>query len=247
MPRALVTYFQSKYQPVLEFVLSRLTHYAKKCNAVLETIKIRDDSIDPQMDKFFHIGDNFAQYDQIAVVDVDILIRKDAPDIFSWVGPNRIGVYNEGATHLNSFGHNRDEETIRWVTVAQMIKLCNLPPIPLNKSGSWDNPFFYFNSGVVVLGQKHREIYSNFTPLERDNCYANARKVQCSEQALVNYSLFKCGFPIVSLPNCFNQMAYNRDSNYLDTAFFSHYAGMPIEEKFKQMVSDHKKWESWGY
>jgi hypothetical protein len=42
-------------------------------------------------------------------------------------------------------------------------------------------------------------------------------------------------------------MAYNRNSDYLDTTFFSHYAGMPIENKFKQMLSDHKKWNHWGY
>jgi hypothetical protein len=247
MSKAVVTFVQKKYEPIMAVAIPRFEHYASECGAVLEAIYLDDDSLDPQMDKFFYIGEKLKTYDQYLIIDIDILVRRDTPSIFDIVGQNRIGIYNEGATHLNSFNHNKDEETIRWVTVAQVVKLCKLQPIPYAKNGSWENPFFYFNSGVVVLSQKHREVYSNFTPLEKDNCYANSRKVQCSEQALVNYSLLKCGFPIVSLPNCFNQMSYNRDSNYLDTTFFSHYAGMPIENKFKQMLSDHNKWKSWGY
>jgi hypothetical protein len=42
-------------------------------------------------------------------------------------------------------------------------------------------------------------------------------------------------------------MAYNRNSDYLDTAYFSHYAGISLEDKIESMQEDHKKWNHWGY
>jgi hypothetical protein len=247
MNKAVVTFVQNKYEPIMAVAIPRLENYANKCGAALEVISLDDDSSDPQMDKFFYVGEKLKNYDQYLIIDIDILVRRDTPSIFDIVGQNRIGIYNEGATLLNAYGHNQDDETVRWAAVALLIKLCKLQPIPYAKHGSWENPFFYFNSGVIVLSQKHREVYSNFTPLEKDNCYANSKKIQCSEQALVNYRLLKCGFPIVSLPNCFNQMAYNRNSDYLDTAYFSHYAGISLEDKIESMQEDHKKWNHWGY
>lgn len=247
MSKAVVTFVQNKYEPIMAVAIPRLENYANKCGAALEVISLGDDSLDPQMDKFFYVGEKLKNYDQYLIIDIDILVRRDTPSIFDIVGQNRIGIYNEGATFLNTYGHNKDEETIRWATVALLIKLCKLQPIPYAKNGSWESPFYYFNSGVVVFGDKHREIYGGLTPEEKDLCYLHSREVPCSEQALVNYTLLKNSFPIVCLPTCFNQMLYNRNSDYLDTAYFSHYAGISLEGKTKSMLEDNSKWKSWGY
>ena len=247
MNKAVVTFVQNKYEPIMAVAITRLENYANKCGAALEVISLDDDSLDPQMDKFFYVGEKLKNYDQYLIIDIDILVRRDTPSIFDIVGQNRIGIYNEGATLLNAYGHNQDDETVRWAAVALLIKLCKLQPIPYAKHGSWESPFYYFNSGVVVFGDKHREIYGGLSPKEKDLCYLHSKEVPCSEQALVNYNLLKNGFPIVSLPACFNQMTYNRNSDYLDTAYFSHYAGISLEDKIEAMQKDHKKWNYWGY
>jgi hypothetical protein len=196
-------------------------------------IEIPEDSADPQMDKFFYIGQELKTHERYLIVDIDVLIRRDAPNIFDVVGGNRIGLYNEGGSLLNTYQQNKDDEIIRWTSIGQLIKLCELEPIEMNKEGSWQTPFFYFNSGVVVISKQNLNLYSGFSKHQEDLCYKFSKDFQCSEQAIVNYNAFKNKFTIVCLPVCFNQMTYNRCSDYLDTCYFSHYAGMPLEEKLK--------------
>lgn len=246
MNRLIATYFQKKYEPILVSVFRRFENYAKKCNAVFEAYEIPEESLDPQLDKFFHVADSLPDYDEYLIIDVDILVRHDSPCIFDIVG-KRVGLYNEGGTFLNAYGHNTDDELVRWVSVAQMIKLCNLDPIAMPKRGEWGTPFFYFNSGVVVFSAKHRDIYSGFSPSARSLINKHSKEVQCSEQALVNYSVYKLGYPVVSLPTCFNQMCYNRCSDYLDTSYFLHFAGMSLEDKLVKMKEEDTKWGNWGY
>jgi len=247
MANCIVTFYQQKYMPVLKIAIDRFKIYADKCKADLKVIEIPEDSADPQMDKFFYIGQELKTHERYLVVDIDVLIRRDTPNIFDVVGGNRIGLYNEGGSLLNIYQQNKDEEIIRWTSIGQLIKLCELEPIEMNKEGSWQTPFFYFNSGVVVISKQNLNLYSGFSKHQEDLCYKFSKDVQCSEQALVNYNAFKNKFPIVCLPVCFNQMTYNRCSDYLDTCYFSHYAGMPLEEKLKEMQKDHEKWSEWGY
>ena len=76
--------------------------------------------------------------------------------------------------------------------------------------------------------------------------YGCFKDVQCSEQALVNYCILNKSPDVHSLPVCFNQMSYNRCSDYLNTCYFSHYAGMSLSDKTEQMIKDHKHWEQKG-
>jgi hypothetical protein len=247
MSKCIATFYQQKYLPILKLVVDRFKIYADKCKADLKVIEIPEDSVDPQMDKFFYVNQELNSHKQYLIIDIDILVRKDSPDIFDIVGTDRIGIYNEGGSLLNAYDHAVDDEIIRWTSIGQLIKLCNLDPIEMIKKGSWNDPFFYFNSGVIVASQKHLDVFGKITPEHEELFYQYSKQIQCSEQALVNYNIFKHKIPVMSLPACFNQMAYNRSSDYLDTCYFSHYAGLSLEDKLESMKKDHKKWSEWGY
>ena len=240
--KVLLTFYQDKYLPIIDIVHKRFEHYASKCDADFITVILPDNSIDPQMDKFFGVVEKLGHYEQYLVIDIDILIRTDAPSVFDIVGKNRVGIYNEGAAFADS-----EQEFIRWASVAGLIKLFGFEPIKYAKTGTAEEPFVYFNSGVVVFSNDHREIYGGLSKEQKEICYKHSSEIPCSEQALVNYRLLKSNYPIVSLPACFNQMPFNRDSDYLDTAYFSHYAGLSLEQKIEDMKIDHDTWEKCGY
>lgn len=240
--KVLLTFYQEKYSPIIDIVFARFKNYAAKCDADFKSILLPDDSSDPQMDKFFSVAEIVGTYEQYLVIDIDILIRNDAPSIFEIVGNNRVGIYNEGAAFANA-----EQEFIRWASIAALIKLCAFEPVPYSKTATADAPFIYFNSGVVVFGQEHINLYNGLSTEQKLLCYKHSADIPCSEQALLNYTIFKSGYPVVSLPVCFNQMPFNRDSDYLDTAYFSHYAGLALDEKIQSMKIDHKKWDKWGY
>ena len=39
----------------------------------MEVISLDDNSLDPQMDKFFYVGEKLKNYDQYLIIDIDIL------------------------------------------------------------------------------------------------------------------------------------------------------------------------------
>jgi hypothetical protein len=240
--KVLLTFYQEKYKPVIDIVHNRFEKYASKCDADFLMVLLPEDSTDPQMDKFFAVAEKLGTYEQYLVIDIDILIRNDAPSVFDIVGKNRVGIYNEGAAFADP-----EQEFIRWASVAGLIKLCSFEPVPYCKTTTEDSPFIYFNSGVVVFGEEHVNLYGGLNAEQKILCYKHSAEIPCSEQALLNYTILSSQYPVVSLPVCFNQMPFNRDSDYLDTAYFSHYAGISLEEKIESMQEDHKKWQNWGY
>lgn len=244
--KAVVCYYQEKYGDILNVVLKRHSYYAKKCQADFVEVILPDTSQDPQMDKFFHISESLEGYEQYLVIDVDILIRKDSPNIFSLVGKNKVGIYNEGATFLSTKHHEPDDVTIRWYTVNQLVNLCNLPKINHSKIYGMKMPFTYYNSGVVIFGGKNKDLYKGFDDTQKKLLYECYSSVQCSEQALVNYCIINKKANVYNLPVCFNQMTYNRCSDYLNTSYFSHYAGMSLSDKRTQIFEDNKEWEKLG-
>lgn len=244
--RAVVCYYQEKYGQILDIVLKRHNQYAKKCKADFVEVIIPPTSTDPQMDKFFHISEKLDGYKKYLIIDVDILIRKDSPDIFSMVPNDHVAIYNEGATFLTTKNHEPDEIAIRWYTVNKLMEVCNLEKCEYSKIYAIGIPFVYYNSGVVLLSDENKKLYQGFTSQQKIELYSCFKDVQCSEQALVNYCLISKKSKVYSLPVCFNQMSYNRCSDYLETCYFSHYAGMSLEDKTFQIEKDHAIWESKG-
>lgn len=244
MNNAIVTFYQKKYKGILDVAIPRLKNYASKCNAKLIEIQFEDTQLNPQMEKFFHIGNSLEGYDRFLIIDIDILIRNDAPNIFDIVPDDKFAAYNEGASFHNSYGTKHDEIQVRFQNIWEITNDCKLPKINLHYEFTSEKPFIYMNSGVVVLSRQHLFMYSKYKNYKKPLFES---KVVCSEQALVNHAIYWQKPSLYHLPQCFNQMGYNRMSDYLWASYFSHYAGVSLEQKIKEMVADDKKWESMGF
>jgi lipopolysaccharide biosynthesis glycosyltransferase len=88
----------------------------------------------------FQIGPLLNQYERILYLDADILLTKSCPDFFAMVPDGDLGVV---ADPSGDEAWKRDEE------MANMEKKFGMPESPLPP---------YFNAGVVVFSQAHREL-----------------------------------------------------------------------------------------
>ena len=242
--KAIVTYYQKKYNDFLEIVLNRFKAYAKKCNVdFLEYIL--EESSNPVMDKFFHIGEKLPKYEQYLILDVDILIRKDAPNLFEIVPVNKLGMYNE-ACCLHKENGVFFKGVMARVGDMRNVAACKLPYVEISSEYSNINPFIYFNSGVIVHNRDSLELHQGFNLEQKSLLHKHVRR--CGEQTLLNYCIRREDyFPnMYCLPVSFNQMPHNREVDYLLTTYFSHYAGMTTDRSEK-MLADNSIWESNGY
>lgn len=244
MQNAIVTFYQKKYNKILDLALPRLANYADKCKSQLIEVEFPPSTENPQMEKFFYIGNKLENFERYLIIDIDILVRKDAPNIFDIVPDNKFAAYNEGATFQNTYGTKHDEVQARFQNIWEITNECKLPKIKLYYEFNYDKPFIYMNSGVVICPKKYINLYNQYDNYRKQLFDS---KIMCSEQALVNHAIYWKKPDLYHLSQCFNQMNYNRMSDYLWVSYFSHYAGVSLEQKTEEMIRDDAKWKSLGF
>lgn len=238
---SIIVFYQKSMQDMVDVALPRIINYAKRCKVDLIQDILPVNCKNPQMEKFFRCS-VLNSHERYLFIDIDILIRNDAPNIFEIARKTSFCAYNEGATFMSNLKQLTEEIEVRWNTVAGIMKDCKLPQIEMQKIFSYKNPYYYFNSGVILLSQEHLGIYQGFTKAQKSSLFTT--KITCPEQALINYCFIRNNPNLYSLPVCWNQMTYNRCSDYLDTAYFSHYAGMSFKNKLKEMKEDDLIWKN---
>lgn len=139
-------------------------------------------------------------YDRAMIIDCDVVIRAQAPDVFSIVPPDHLGVVFE-SEHMDRTG---------WIQ--QMQELFALPPESVENR--------YFNSGVLVMG---RNSYALLDNQAEETMY----RLPQYEQTYFNARAVKLGIPLYPLEAEFNYIssfdpAYAPDWRY---AWFVHIAG----------------------
>lgn len=248
MKKILVTYHANQKIDYEKITFERFEKYAKKCNAEFLKIDLSESlnkSNHPQkysIEKYFKIKDlEQKDFDRALIIDTDVLIREDSPDIFE-LSKDKICVFNEGSSfidYLNPEGKKSEVEK-RLANIYELIKNCKLEPILKNPvCGFKENCFKYFNFGVQVISKKHLEIFNvNETIKEK----LRTCSVYGPEQAYFNYLIIKEKIDTYSLPSCFNEMISSFKYNYLDTSYFIHYAGFRKEDRTKHMKEDDKIW-----
>lgn len=118
----------------------RFKSYAEKINADFIGITEKKVSItSPHWEKF-QIYNYLNDYDRILYLDCDILIRKDADNLFDIVPYDQIGMFNE-----SPFTDNRG------YSIEKGSEDYNI------KGFKWDG--LYYNSGVMVLSKEHRFLF----------------------------------------------------------------------------------------
>lgn len=165
----------------------------------------------------FACYDLIQRYDRAMILDCDVVIRAHAPDIFSIVPSDHLGVVFE-SEHLD-----RSE----WIN--QMQELFGLSPQAVNNR--------YFNSGVLVMG---RNSYALFDNQVEEIMY----RVPQYEQSYLNARAIKLGLSLYPLEVEFNYIstfdqAYTPDWRY---AWFVHIAGSWLSGP----VLEPKFWDATG-
>jgi len=240
MRNIIVTFHQKKYNSFLKIVEERFKKYARKCNAEFLNVEIPADAEKPLLYKYFYIGNKLPKAKKYLVIDLDILVRKDSPNIFEMVPAGFVGMYNEASAFHTVYGTNGDEISIRWNLIKQLIKDAKLQDVHMEETFYWNTPFKYYNNGVVLYDERGLEIHRCFNDEEKKNIYKC--DMVCLDQNLINYSIIKNNTKVFHLPICFNQMPYNRCADYKQASFFSHYAGLNPDIKNQEIHDDNKFW-----
>lgn len=188
----------SRYEEIAKLTHPTLWNYAKKIGADFINWKETGNHIHPSFKKL-EIEKLLHYYDRVFYVDADVIIRSDTPNIFDIVSESMFGAFNEfpftnRVPAMSSFKEDRE----------------------------WIKNEIYFNAGVFVASQGHREMFQPQVP-EIDNFY---------EQTYLNYNLYKLQIPFQDLTFQFNRMScmdFVKGAEK-ENAYIIHYAGTGNED-----------------
>jgi|GEM_PF-814758 len=212
-----------KYQKIWEMAEPFFNQYADRIGADLVVLKeIPPNLPSPHWAKFSIYELLRKQYDRIAFIDGDVLIRPDTPSLFDVVPEDEFGIFNEGYY------------TPRSVCLHEVKKVydVNLP--------NW-NGKDYYNTGVMVVSRKHRHLFKvsdSIKPLR--NSYG--------EQTYLNMRIMQSGEKVCLLNHRFNRMSIMdrlTGMTRLDS-YIVHYAGFDVMGKqtiLEAMKRDIEEWE----
>jgi len=182
---------------IIKLIFKKLLKFKKLClfnrNYILKDYH-------PCFEKF-QIYSLFNKYGRIIYIDTDVLISSNCPNLFDVVPYTHIGVF------LESDFEDRDEEINLFQKVLGFI--------------GWKKN--YFNSGVMVLSKKHREIFNIKKIIVKSFNYM--------EQTQLNYNVQKLKIPICDIGYKFNHMGVCGKSNERFDSYIIHYAGKHHEDK----------------
>ena len=191
--------------------------YAKRIEA--DFVEIKEPVFNSNMKHWekFQIYDLLKTYHRIIYLDIDLLVRDDCPDLTKIVPEHKIGVFEEG--HF----------TPRLNTLLEAVKLYK---IELPK---WEGN--YYNTGVMVLSRKHRQLFKPPTEMY---------DMGMGEQSYLNLIILKKNIPVHDLTYAYNRMTCMDDLTgepRLDS-YIIHYAGCPTKAMMiETMRKDLKQWE----
>jgi hypothetical protein len=212
-----------KYHEIWERSRPFFEAYADKCGADLLVLENLPDHLpSPHWAKFSIHELLKKQYDRIAFIDADILIRPDSPNIFDVVPEDQFGIFNEGLF------------TPRSVCLYEVQKAYG---IALPKWNGKD----YFNTGVMVVSREHRHIFKITGPIK------DIRN-SFGEQTYLNMRIMSSGVKVFHLHHNYNRMSILDKVTGLTrlASFFVHYAGEGYGPTIERMDRDIKKWAEDG-
>lgn len=194
-----------KYNEIWRRTEPYFNAYADKCGADLLVLKDLPENLpSPHWAKFSIHELLKKQYDRVAFIDADILIRPDAPSLFDIVPEDQFGIFDEG------------QYTPRAVCIYEVKKVFN---VTLPK---W-NGKTYYNTGVMVVSKAHRYLFKitdEVKPLRNS----------FGEQTYLNMKIMSNDVKVFPLDYKFNRMSIlDRviGISRLDS-YFVHYAGFDI-------------------
>jgi len=155
------------------------------------------------------------RYDRILLLDTDLIIRDDCPDLFEEVPPDKLGAFNEGA-YADRSG------------AMQLIR----EQYNVNLDG-WKGT--YYNTGVTVVSRMHKHLFRK-PAQEVCNFY---------EQTYLNALIHDRKVPVHQLDYRFNRMTVMDPltGQHRLASYIVHYAGCPSHAQVIDLVGkDLKRW-----
>lgn len=208
--KALVTLAVGDLYTKMGSITHPLMHsYARRCGVdfiVFGDRKVYQNyGLDERYEKF-QLYELIDKYDQIAFVDTDILISPNAPNVFDVVPEGQFAASSE--TGFSKA--NRDVELTQRV---------------LGKV-QWRNP--YFNSGFMVFGKSHKELFDPTRPELTLWSTGEFRKNEINllnDQPYLNHRLNDMGIELLDLGYKYNHTRVRTDTHTRFKSYMIHYAG----------------------
>lgn len=198
------------------YSLESMRRYCEKYDLALEVVKGIRYGISTNLSYNYltfeknQVYDLYDRYERVLRVDSDIIITPSCPNLFDIVPEDKIGAVYED---LGSRADDRRNNQIRLVKKE------------LGAVEGWTEG--YINSGLVLAGKQHREIYR----LNQDDI-AKIKRCDlgfCKEQNFLNWRIRSMGCKVHDLGYQFNHMSMmSEDWNGSPDRFDSHiihYAG----------------------
>ena len=159
------------------------------------------------------LDSNNFDYEKVALVDVDTMIKWDTPNFFNMTKDKFCGV--------------KDQDNIGWIKQSidgykQFFKETDL---------HWLD---YFNCGFIVMSKKHKEICKSIVNFWDENTekltHLQNTISKGTDQTPVNYILKGSKFEVNYLPKTFNLTHFNRkeilqDLVFIDCGYIWHFNG----------------------
>lgn len=223
-----------------EFCLLTWNHWAIRNN--IELLVLEDDlikGIKPTWQRWKALElleQHQIDYKQVALVDVDTMIHWDAPNLFEEAD--------------NKFSACLDNDNVGWV-IQSIEGYSNFFPAI---SFDWTS---YFNCGMVVLNQEHRDLCTeiiNFR-LQNDAILSHLEKTlrKGTDQTPVNYLVRQKEFKINYLNKKWNLTHLNRKElltnlMFIEAGWIWHFNGFDKNQRYYLMENTWNKIKSnYGY
>ena len=169
------------------------------------------------------LDSNGVDYDQVAMVDVDTMIKWDTPNFFELTN--------------HEFSAVMDQDNIGWVKQSIDSYKHFFPESDL----TWLD---YFNCGFIVLNSKHKEVCENivnFWEINSGELIMIQNTIsKGTDQTPVNYIVKDSEFDITYLPKTFNLTHFNRKEilenlMFIDVGYVWHFNGFEKSWRYPLM------------
>lgn len=223
---------KGKYPPdFFEYCFNTWDFWAKKNNATLFVLEKPFDGakrLAPHLQKYFAfevLKKNKIDFNQVAIIDADTMVKWDCPDFF--------------AISKNNFRAVLDDELPKWVNASISTYQFLFPKTTVNW---WE----YFNSGMMVFNKNHRNILARFIKFvaKKEKAISNVHKQSDLragfDQTLFNFFLKENKVKINYLPKIFNfyhlpKKKMLEKKEFIDCSYIWHFNGIEHSERKAHM------------
>lgn len=225
MNRLIATRADGEVEAYTRYTFPYIKKYAEKCDA--EFMVIRDNEGLHKHYRILQFYKLFDYYDRIMSIDSDMIIMKNAPNIFDVVPEDSIG------TVFEDKGTRQKDRRKRIKSIQK-------------KFGDIGWKTGYINTGVAVFSKCHKDI---FEPKSEEELYMDLGY----DDVYLGYMIRKFGFKIFEMSYTMNHMSlfsepWNKSPSRFDS-YFIHYAGngyshiIPRNDQIKQDLRILQKYD----